>query len=108
MEMTGSYTRQSTPPTWRGRTRTCKSIAISAANYANQTHLGSLKWKPPTENSIDFKLVLRFPSTPKKPKEPDYYCKPIFELHVWCGGKQPLAKYEFYDVMYVSDEEWEE
>jgi mRNA guanylyltransferase len=34
---------------------------------------------------------------------PDFYAKPIFELHVWTGG----IKYEFYDLMHVTDEEWE-
>ncbi len=63
--------------------------------------LCSLKWKPPSENSIDFKLVLRFP--PDKTGSPDYYVKPVFQLHVWCGGKD----YELYDVMEVTDAEWE-
>lgn len=63
----------------------------------------SLKWKPPSENSIDFKLVLRFPPAPNKSSEPDFYAKPIFELHVWTGGSQ----YDFYDVMNVKDDEWE-
>lgn len=48
-------------------------------------------------------MVLRFPPAYDLPSEPDYFAKPIFELHVWCGGKQ----YELYDVMYVKDEEWE-
>ena len=68
---------------------------------------GSLKWKPPSENSIDFKLVLRFAPTPGKPKVPDFQTKPIFELHVWCGDDRGVPRYEFYDVMYVADDEWE-
>ena len=63
----------------------------------------SMKWKPPSENSIDFKLVLRFPALPDKASLPDYYAKPIFQLHTWCGGKE----YALYDVMEVTDEEWE-
>lgn len=62
-----------------------------------------LKWKPPSENSIDFRLVLRFPPSRESPKDPDYYGKPVFELHVWCGG----VRYELYDVMHVTDDEWE-
>ena len=62
-----------------------------------------MKWKPPSENSIDFKLLLRFPPTPGKPKVPDFQTKPVFELHVWCGD----TRYEFYDIMYVDDDEWE-
>jgi hypothetical protein len=64
----------------------------------------SLKWKPPSENSIDFKLVLRFPPSRYSPKEPDWHAKPLFLLYVWCGGN----KYEEYDVMCVEDNEWEE
>ena len=63
-----------------------------------------MKWKPPSENSIDFKLILRFVSSRSDLKEPDYFVKPIFELHVWTGG----LKYEFYDMMHVTDDEWEQ
>ena len=66
-----------------------------------------LKWKPPSENSIDFKLVLRFAPTPGKPNSPDFQTKPIFELHVWCGDDRGVPRYEFYDVMHVEDDEWE-
>lgn len=38
---------------------------------------------------------------------PDFQTKPIFELHVWCGGDHGKSRYEFYDVMYVDDDEWE-
>ncbi|KAI0093972.1 mRNA capping enzyme, catalytic domain-containing protein [Irpex rosettiformis] len=71
--------------------------------YTSGTDPNILKWKPPSENSIDFKLVLRFPPLPEKPSLPDYCAKPIFQLHTWCGGKD----YALYDVMEVSDEEWE-
>lgn len=67
----------------------------------------SLKWKPPSENSIDFKLALRFPPTPGKPMVPDFQIKPIFELHVWCGDDRGKPRYELYDVMHVEDDEWE-
>ena len=68
----------------------------------------SLKWKPPSENSIDFKLVLRFPPTKYDPTKPDFHAKPLFLLHVWRGGEGANAKYEDYDDMYVTDDEWEE
>lgn len=64
----------------------------------------SLKWKPPSENSIDFKLVLRFPPSKYNPTEPDWHVKPLFLLYVWCGGD----RYEEYDNMYVENNEWEE
>jgi mRNA guanylyltransferase len=66
-----------------------------------------LKWKPPSENSVDFKLVLRFPPSRLSPSEPDFFAKPVFALHVWCGDDKSGSKYESYDEMYVDDAEWE-
>ncbi len=67
-----------------------------------------MKWKPASENSIDFKLVLRFPPLASNPTVPDFHAKPIFLLQVWCGDERGVAKYELYDDLYVSDEEWEQ
>ena len=64
-----------------------------------------MKWKPPSENSIDFKLTLRFPPIGKS-NEPDFRAKPLFVLLVWMGGKGPNA-YEFFDILHVEDDEWE-
>ncbi|KIP12277.1 hypothetical protein PHLGIDRAFT_32906 [Phlebiopsis gigantea 11061_1 CR5-6] len=72
-------------------------------SYVAGTDPNILKWKPPSENSIDFKLILRFPPSRESPRDPDYFAKPVFELHVWCGGRN----YEPYDVMQVTDDEWE-
>jgi len=77
------------------------SILIQFALYLR------LKWKPPSENSIDFKLVLRFPPSPSKPSKPDLLAKPLFMLHTWCGDVDGISKYEEYDDMYVDDTEWE-
>jgi mRNA guanylyltransferase len=74
--------------------------------YAAGTDNNILKWKPPSENSIDFKLVLRFPADARG--EPDWRAKPIFALHAWNGGEGPRARYEPFDVMAVEDQEWEE
>ena len=63
----------------------------------------SLKWKPPSENSVDFRLELRFPPSKANPETLDYYAKPVFVLLVWTGGN----KYDYFDTMRVTDEEWE-
>lgn len=72
--------------------------------------LFSIKWKPPAENTIDFKLQLRFP--PKRAAaskfEPDLQVKPEFLLYAWMGDRQRDGDEQFYDRMVVLDEEWEE
>lgn len=71
----------------------------------------SLKWKPPSENSIDFQLHLRFPPSPHNPSEPDYTSKPAFLLYQWLGSSSTSAggaEYEFFDYLEMTDAEWEE
>lgn len=76
--------------------------------YICGTDSNILKWKPPSENSIDFKLVPRFPQDDEKPHEPDFFAKPVFLLYVWCGrDEHGRPKYEQYDEMYMDDDEWE-
>lgn len=82
------YTRESTP-------------------YIPGTDRNILKWKPPSENSIDFKLVLKFLPSPTNPSQPDLFAKPVFALYAWLGGEGSKAEYEPYDVMHVTDDEWE-
>lgn len=62
-----------------------------------------MKWKPPSENSVDFKLELRFPPSKANAEGLDFYSKPTFVLLMWGGGH----KYEYFDIMNVSDDEWE-
>ncbi|WVN85172.1 uncharacterized protein L203_100317 [Cryptococcus depauperatus CBS 7841] len=70
--------------------------------YIPGTDENILKWKPPSENTIDFKLELRFPPL-LNADEPDYHAKPEFLLCAWQGRDD----YEFFDFMYMSDEEWQ-
>jgi mRNA guanylyltransferase len=85
------------------------SLTCSSASWEAQRTLDtSIKWKPPSENSIDFKLVLRFPPSRSQTSVPDYQAKPFFALHVYCGEERGVPKYEPYDEMYVKDEEWEQ
>lgn len=64
----------------------------------------SLKWKPPSENSIDFRLELRFPPRADDPNEADFFGKPIFVLMMNCGGDGET----FFDTLEMSDQEWHE
>jgi len=76
--------------------------------YGSSAYAPRLKWKPPSENSIDFKLVLRFPPLKDNREKPDFCAKPFFLLYVWCGDdRDGKPKYEEYDVMHVEDDEWE-
>ncbi|KAG8217569.1 mRNA capping enzyme, subunit alpha [Butyriboletus roseoflavus] len=75
--------------------------------YVPGTDPNILKWKPPSENSIDFKLVLRFPPSESDPSQPEFRAKPLFGLHVYCGDERGQPKYEPYDELLVEDDEWE-
>ncbi|KAF8508398.1 mRNA capping enzyme [Gautieria morchelliformis] len=85
------------------------------SGYVVGTDERILKWKPASENSIDFRLELGFPPLVTNPTEPDFCAKPQFILKSWMGkergggrdakGKQREA-YEYFDVMTVDDEEW--
>jgi mRNA guanylyltransferase len=74
------------------------------SGYAPGTDEKILKWKPPSENSIDFRIELRFPALHPDSNEVDWTAKPVFILNMWGGGDQ----YEFFDEMEVDDDEWEQ
>ncbi|TEB04033.1 DNA ligase/mRNA capping enzyme [Coprinellus micaceus] len=59
----------------------------------------NMHWRPPSENSVSFKLVLQLPLSPAwdDPGTPDPCAKPLF-----------LLSYEHFNDMYVSDDEWEQ
>jgi len=68
-----------------------------------------IKWKPPSENTIDFKLRLRFPpDLAKDPRGnlPDLQAKPFFQLDEFIGGTRD--NYRYFDWLYVEDDEWED
>ena len=79
------------------------ALAFKANIPLRATLSRRIKWKPPSENSIDFKLELRFPPDQRNPDRADMAVKPIFLLLENHGKKGHV----FFDVMEVEDEEWE-
>ncbi|EPQ27951.1 uncharacterized protein PFL1_04278 [Pseudozyma flocculosa PF-1] len=83
------------------------------SGYVMGTDPKILKWKPPSENSIDFKLVLRFPpDLARDPRGnlPDLTSLPFFELHQYLGSDGrggPGGDYDFFDELWVEPAEWE-
>jgi len=73
------------------------------ASYTPGTDHKILKWKPASENSVDFLLRLRFPHAPDGETKPDFGRKPLFLLYMNCG-----RDHEYFDVMDVSDAQWQE
>lgn len=64
----------------------------------------SLKWKPPSENSIDFLLQLKFPASKDRSDQVDLFAKPFFMLMMNHGQ----GDMRFFDTMEVEDDTWEE
>jgi mRNA guanylyltransferase len=75
--------------------------------YVTGTDPHILKWKPPHENSIDFRLHLgQFPTFIDEVTGEtcdDYDAKPALSLEVFYGGKD----YQDFAALDVTDEEWE-
>ncbi|CAI2175484.1 10466_t:CDS:10 [Funneliformis geosporum] len=67
------------------------------SGYSTGTFEKMLKWKPPNENSIDFKLHFEFQSYNENNK-------PRFCLYKWIQKDE----HTYFDDMYVTDEEWEQ
>jgi len=71
------------------------------SNYVTGTDQHILKWKPPIENTIDFRLQLgAFPTD--EDGEEDWESCPSFDLLVNHGG----GRHNTFAALYVSDEEW--
>lgn len=88
---------------------TCRNTA-----YKHGTDPHILKWKPPEENTIDFRLKLTFPLVEPDEwerkegiTEPfiDYDSVPKSELLIFLGDSGD--KYELFDDLYLTEEEWE-
>lgn len=85
------------------------------SGYTFGTDNKIIKWKPPTENSIDFMLRLHFPPDPRvaNGSVPDLRAKPLFLLEEYMGDEQSgnrrgrEARYEKFDWAWVEDDEWE-
>lgn len=87
---------------------TCRSTP-----YTIGTDPHILKWKPPEENTVDFRMRLEFPLLePDSGDEadgvsapyPDYDAIPVFHLFVMVSA----GEYRPFGEMYVSPDEWED
>ncbi|KAK2846382.1 hypothetical protein FQN49_005775, partial [Arthroderma sp. PD_2] len=87
---------------------TCRSTP-----YKIGTDEHTLKWKPPEENSIDFRLRLEFPSIEPDSEDeadgvtepyPDYDAMPTWHLFVLHNR----GEYGHFGTMYLTESEWEE
>jgi mRNA guanylyltransferase len=81
---------------------TCK-----ATPYVSGTDQHILKWKPPHENTIDFRLQIKsFPMDvdPEGEEYEDWDAKPEIDLLVFTGDKEG---HRFYAKLALTDEEWE-
>ncbi|KAN0063855.1 Dcp1p-Dcp2p decapping enzyme complex alpha subunit [Thecaphora frezii] len=78
------------------------------SGYVMGTDPKILKWKPPSENSIDFKLSLRFPPDLERDPRgnlPDLTSMPFFELRQYMGSSAS-GEYEYFDELWVEPAEW--
>ncbi|KAG9789454.1 mRNA-capping enzyme subunit alpha [Exophiala dermatitidis] len=85
---------------------TCKNTP-----YKTGTDEHILKWKPPSENTVDFLLHITWAKTDPDPEDPDqspqddYYAFPeSFGLFIFCGND---GQYAPVGQLYVEPAEWE-
>ena len=87
------------------------------SEYRHGTDPNILKWKPATENTIDFRLRLRFQTAEPDDldraegvSEPfiDYDALPAAELWAYSGDSRGgNSPYVFFKELYLTEEEWE-
>ncbi|KAM7185373.1 mRNA capping enzyme alpha subunit-like protein [Rhypophila sp. PSN 637] len=85
--------------------------------YVFGTDQHILKWKPPHDNTIDFRLKLNFPlvepdefDRAEGQTEPyvDYESVPDARLMIFMGNERGQSAYsQFSDPLYLTEEEWE-
>ncbi|TIA93666.1 hypothetical protein E3P81_00829 [Wallemia ichthyophaga] len=73
------------------------------SGYVFGTDSRIIKWKDPSENSIDFRISLRFSASDDNTNTCDFAKKPLCELQQWEGGKL----YNWFDNWDISEEEWQ-
>ena len=74
--------------------------------YVFGTDDNIIKWKPPHENSIDFKLKLEIPRVYDEDDDEyilDYDVKPVLTLWIRAGSNNEIQQND----MFVTDDEWE-
>lgn len=74
--------------------------------YVSGTDQHILKWKPPEENTVDFRLVVGDfpPEEDEQGTYEDFDAKPELELHVNHGGGQG---YKYFASLSLTDAEWD-
>ncbi|KAI7862330.1 mRNA-capping enzyme subunit alpha [Spinellus fusiger] len=72
-----------------------------SAPYLLGTTPKIIKWKPANENSIDFKILLKFPGN-SLPGVANYTAMPRISLMVWAGS----TLYEYFDELGITEDEW--
>lgn len=82
----------------------------SPYTFGTDTHI--LKWKPEHENTIDFRMHLRFPQSEADPSDPDqspfpdYNALPEINLSVF-GGDDKRSSVTPWGSMYLEPQEWD-
>jgi hypothetical protein len=113
MNLMGSFTRTLKTDMLLAQISLCKWFNAACNLSIHLNIISRLKWKAPSENSIDFKLELKFPSITGRPNDPDFAAKPVFKLLAYYGDDRTTSgrregRYEYFDLMDVPDEEWEQ